>query len=71
MADETATTATETEAPKPKAKKKKAAKRKSAKKFAAKLERKFGPLLYPKHSILKSLRIPQAVLENNAGKECT
>ena len=26
---------------------------------------------YPKHPILKSLRIPQAVLENNAGKERT
>ncbi len=30
-----------------------------------------GPLAYPKHPILKCLRIPQAVLENNAGKECT
>ena len=29
------------------------------------------PLGYPKHPILKCLRIPQAVLENNAGKECT
>src|SRR5438477_3735742 len=29
------------------------------------------PLGYPKHPILKSLRLPQAVLENNAGKECT
>ena len=29
------------------------------------------PLAYPKHPILKCLRIPQAVLENNAGKECT
>ena len=29
------------------------------------------PLGYPKHPILKSLRIPQAVLDNNAGKECT
>src|ERR1700691_2210894 len=29
------------------------------------------PLGYPKHPILKCLRIPQAVLDNNAGKECT
>jgi len=29
------------------------------------------PLEYPKHPILKCLRIPQAVLENNAGKDCT
>lgn len=31
-----------------------------------------GPTLaYPKHPILKCLRMPQAVLENNAAKECT
>ena len=29
------------------------------------------PLAFPKHPILKCLRIPQAVLENNAGKVCT
>ena len=28
-------------------------------------------LAFPKHSISKCLRIPQAVLEQNAGKECT
>jgi hypothetical protein len=28
-------------------------------------------LAFPKHPLLKCLRIPQAVLENNAGKECT
>jgi hypothetical protein len=33
--------------------------------------RRGTPLAYPKHSISKCLRIPQAVLENNAGKECT
>jgi len=32
---------------------------------------KFGPIGFPKQSILKCLRMPQAVLENNAGKECT
>lgn len=26
---------------------------------------------YPKHSISKALRIPQAIIEQNAGKECT
>ena len=26
---------------------------------------------YPRHSILKALRIPKAILEQNAGKECT
>jgi len=29
------------------------------------------PIGFPKHPLLKCLRIPQAVLENNAGKECT
>jgi len=28
-------------------------------------------IAFPKHSILKCLRIPQAILEQNAGKECT
>ncbi len=68
MADET--TATVTEAPKGKAKKKKASKKKSAKKKSGS-GAKFGPIGFPKHSILKTLRIPQAVLENNAGKDCT
>jgi hypothetical protein len=30
-----------------------------------------GKLGFPKHSILKCLRIPQAILEQNAGKPCT
>ena len=34
-------------------------------------KRRGAPLAFPKHSLLKCLRIPQAVLENNAGKECT
>ncbi len=49
---------------------KKASKKKAAKKTGA-ATGKFGPLGYPKHPILKCLRMPQAVLENNAGKECT
>lgn len=52
----------------PKSKKRKAAK-KSSKPTATK--GKFAPLGFPKQSILKSLRLPQAVLENNAGRECT
>ena len=50
------------------------AKNKASKKKAAKKKSgagKFGPLGFPKHPILKCLRMPQAVLENNAGKECT
>jgi hypothetical protein len=69
MAEDTAqTNAAATESKPPKGKKKKAAK-KAAKPKASK--GKFGPIGYPKQSILKCLRMPQAVLENNAGKECT
>jgi hypothetical protein len=53
-------------------------KRKRGKKRGARRKENAGgatrrgtPLAFPKHSILKCLRIPQAVLENNAGKECT
>jgi hypothetical protein len=49
--------------------KKKAKKKKAAKKAAG--ATKFGPIGYPKHPILKCTRIPQGVVENNAGKECT
>lgn len=46
--------------------------KKATKKAAKKKSTGAGkPLGFPKHSILKCLRIPQAVLENNAGKECT
>lgn len=31
---------------------------------------KSPPAKYPRHSVDKSLRIPQAILEQNAGKEC-
>ncbi len=30
-----------------------------------------GTMAFPRHSILKCLRIPQAILEQNAGKECS
>ena len=52
----------------PKGKKKKAAKKVLKTKVS---KGKFGPIVFPKQSILKCLRMPQAVLENNAGKECT
>src|ERR1700722_19310033 len=53
---------------KPKGKKRKSSKRSKRPKGAVKHT---TTLAYPKHPILKCLRIPQAVLENNAGKECT
>jgi hypothetical protein len=33
--------------------------------------RRGSPIPFPKHSISKCLRIPQAILEQNAGKECS
>lgn len=72
MAEETAQrAATEAEPLKGKGKKKKIASKRKRGKKAADGATKFGPLGYPKHPILKCLRIPQAVLENGAGKECT
>jgi hypothetical protein len=50
---------------------KKNSKRTKAKKRAEGATKRFSPLGYPKHPLLKCLRIPQAVLENGAGKECT
>lgn len=49
----------------------KKSKRKQGTKTANGATKRGIPLGYPKHPILKCLRIPQAVLENNAGKECT
>jgi hypothetical protein len=62
MAEDNPNTAA-SESPKGKTKKKSAKKRATG--------TKFGPMVFPKHPILKCLRVPQAVLENNAGKECT
>jgi hypothetical protein len=74
MADENTTTAASETAP-TKANKKAAKKKSSKKKSSAKKKKsaagKFGPILFPKHSIFKALRLPQAVLENNAGRSCT
>jgi hypothetical protein len=72
MAEETShPTATQTEPAKPKGKKKKSSTRKKRAKAANGSSKRGTPLGFPKHPILKCLRIPQAVLENNAGKECT
>jgi len=56
---------------KPAKRKGKKSKRKQGTKTANGATKRGIPLGYPKHPILKCLRIPQAVLENNAGKECT
>ncbi len=53
----------------PKPTKKKRAKKK--KRRSAGGAPKTQTLAFPKHSILECLRIPQAILEQNAGKECT
>jgi hypothetical protein len=72
MAEETIKpTTAETEAAKGRGKKKKSSKRKKGARAADGATRRGTPLGFPKHPILKCLRIPQAVLENNAGKECT
>jgi hypothetical protein len=46
-------------------------KTKSGKKRSRKRKSVSGPAAYPRHSIDKSLRIPRAILDQNAGKECT
>jgi len=75
MTDSTSITDVETASAKNKSNrkpsKKKPQKKRSAKKKALSVGTKFGPMLFPKHSVVKALRIPQAVLENNAGKDCT
>lgn len=62
---------TETEATKRTGTGKKSSKRRAALKAGQAASKRSAPLGFPKHPILKCLRIPQAVLENNAGKECT
>jgi hypothetical protein len=63
--------AAETTPSKGKREKKKSSGGRKREKAANKATKRGTPLGYPKHPILKSLRTPQAVLENNAGKECT
>ena len=73
--DNNTTTTAEGEPAKPKATKKAAKKRskkkRSVKKKSAAVTGAGRSVAFPKHSILKALRIPQAVLENNAGRDCT
>ncbi len=59
---------TKSEKPEPSAKKPRKKHPKSGKKTSGARGRKFA---YPKHAISQCLRIPEAVLEQNAGKECT
>ena len=72
MAEENASlVGTQTAPAKQKTKKKKARQRTKHRNAANGDTKRGGTLGFPKHPILKCLRIPQAVLENNAGKECT
>src|SRR5258706_9933792 len=68
MAEDNGTNAATPQPAKGKAKKKAPKKGSSKKRTGA---TRFGPIVFPKQPILKCLRMPQAVLENNAGKECT
>lgn len=52
-----------------KGKRKRAKRAKTTRKRSAKP--KAAPAKYPRHAIDKSLRIPRAILEQNAGKECS
>jgi hypothetical protein len=83
--EETKTTETESStksaSPKKAATKKAAVKKTAAKKIAAKKQNSTkgdetkstagGNSNYPRHSIEKALRIPKAIIEQNAGKECS
>ncbi len=74
MVDESATAIEEPKGEKPKAKrrgKKAAAKRNKRGTAAGKRRGAAGQVAYPKDSLAKSLRIPQAILEQNAGNACT
>src|SRR5688572_7526419 len=59
------------ESGKPKKKAVKTAKKKPKRKVAKKTQKTTGNINYPKHSFQKALRIPKAILDQNAGKECT
>lgn len=49
----------------------KAKKPRSAKSSSGAKRKKAAPAKYPRHSVDKALRIPKAVLDQNAGKPCT
>src|SRR5713101_6152132 len=59
------------EAKQPKAKRGKAKQKAAKKKAGAAAGGRRGQVAYPKDSLAKSLRIPQAILEQNAGNPCT
>jgi hypothetical protein len=72
MADESSTAVVEPEEKQPKAKRgkaKKAAKKKGA--AAGGRRGTAGRVAYPKDSLLASLRIPQAIIDQNAGEACS
>jgi hypothetical protein len=58
-------------APEVPAKKAKKKGKKAAKKKAAPTGRSRGPVKFPKHSMLGCIRIPQAIVDQNAGEACT
>src|SRR5258706_13100818 len=54
------------------ARKKRGARRSKAKRTSAREKgRPSGVAAYPRHSVRKALRIPKAILEQNAGKACS
>jgi hypothetical protein len=55
----------------PKSKTGKAKRPKTKKKHGREMGRPTGIASYPRHSVKKALRIPKAILEQNAGKSCT
>ena len=63
----------------PKKETKKAAKKKAAKKrgpkkvkrVSAKTDTQYAQAKFPRHAVDKALRVPRAILEQNAGKECS
>jgi len=69
MADENEEVKLETTTPTKPANKGKARKKKAAKKTA--VGGRGSKVKFPKHSILACIRIPQAILEQNAGEACT
>src|SRR5260221_9358682 len=54
-----------------KAAKKKSGKKKAKKKGVAKRDSTSIGSKYPRHTLSKALRIPRAIIEQNAGKECS
>jgi len=57
--------------PKKSRKKKKSTRRRKPKAAAPSAGRPSGVAAYPRHSVKKALRIPKAVLEQNAGRPCS